>query len=88
MPDPNRGMAIKDLPVPSNVKELQSFLGLVNHLSHIVPELSSLRTPLQPLAKTITDFTWLQSHTEAFEWIKNAIQTITFCSSMMFYIPY
>ena len=23
--------------------------------------------------KTITDFIWLQSHTEAFEWIKNAI---------------
>ena len=72
-PDPNKVKAIKDWPIPLNVKELQSFLGSVNYLSHFVPELSSLTTPLQPLVKTNTDFIWLQSHTEAFEWIKNAI---------------
>ena len=44
-----------------------------NYLSHFVPELSSLRTPLQPLVKTNTDFIWLKSHSEAFERIKNAI---------------
>ena len=55
--------AIKDWPTPSNVKELQSFLGLINYLSHFVPELSSLRTPLQPLVKTNTDSIWLkESH--------------------------
>ena len=43
MPDPNKVKAIKDWPVSSNVKELQSFLGSVNYLSHFVPELSSLR---------------------------------------------
>ena len=29
-PDPNKVKVIKDWPIPSNVKELQSFLGLVN----------------------------------------------------------
>ena len=71
-PDPNKIKAIKDWPVPSNVKELQSFLRLVHYFSHFVPELSSLRTPLQPLVKTNNDFIWLKSHTEAFERIKNA----------------
>ena len=46
---------------------------MVNYLSHFVPELSSLRTPLQPLVRTNTDFIWLKSHSEAFERIKNAI---------------
>ena len=55
-PDPNKVNGIKDLPIPSNVKELQSFLGTVHYLSHFVLELSSLRTPLQPLVKTNTDF--------------------------------
>ena len=65
--DPNKIKAIIDWPIPSNVKQLQSFLGLVNYLSCFVPELSSLRTPLQPLVKTNTDFIWLKSHTEAIE---------------------
>ena len=73
-PDPNKAKAIKDWPLPTNVKELQSFLGPVNYLSHFVPELSILRTPLQPLMKNNTDYIiWLKSHTEAFERIKNAI---------------
>ena len=72
-PDPQKVKAIKDWPIPSNVRELQSFLGMVNYLSHFVPELSSLRTSLQPLVKTNTDFIWLKSHIEAFERIKNAI---------------
>ena len=46
---------------------------MVNYLSHFVPELSSLRTPLQPLVKTNTDFIWLKNHNEAFERIKNEI---------------
>ena len=88
-PDPNKVKGIKDWPIPSNVKELQSFLGLVNYLSHFVLELSSLRTPLQPLVKINTNFIWLKSHTEAFERIKNAISNdCLFCNSMMFHIPY
>ena len=72
-PDPNKVKAIKVWSILSNVKELQSFLGSLNYLSHFVPELSSLRTPLQPLVKTNNDLIWLKSHTEAFERIKNAI---------------
>ena len=55
-PDPNKVKAIKDWPVPSNVQELQSFLGSVNYSSHFVQELSSLRIPLQILVKTNTNF--------------------------------
>ena len=59
-PDPSKVKTIKDWPVPSNGKELQSFLGSVNYLSHFVPELSSLRTLLQPLVRTDTDFIWFK----------------------------
>ena len=72
-PDPNKVKEIEDWPAPSKGKELQSFLGSVNYLCHFVPEISSFRTPLQPLVKTNTDFIWLKSHTEAAERIKNTI---------------
>ena len=75
-PDPNKVKVIKDWPIPPNVKELQSFLGSVNYLSSFVPELSSLRTPLQPLVKTNIDLIWLKNHTEAFERIKNAFSNL------------
>ena len=87
-PDLNKVKAIKDWPIPSNVKELQSFLRSVNYVSLFVPELSSLRTPLQPLVKTNTDFIWLKSHTEALKGSRIQSQMIVFCSSMMFHIPY
>ena len=80
--DPNKVKTIKDHPVPSNIWLM------VNYLSHFVPELSSLRTPLQLLVKTNTDFFWLKSHTEAFERITNAISNDCLYSSMMFHIPY
>ena len=72
-PDLNKVKKITDWPLLSNVKELQSFLGSLNYLSHFVPGLSSLRTPLQPLVKTNTEFIWLKNHTDAVEQIKKAI---------------
>ena len=49
---------------------------MVNYLSGYVPELSRLRTPLLPLVKSNTNFIWLNSHTETFERIKNAISNV------------
>ena len=70
---PDKVKVIKEWPRQTNVNELHSFLGSVNYLSRFIPELSCLRTPLQPLFRNNTDFLWLQSHTNAFDKIKCAI---------------
>ena len=41
-PDPKKIKALDQLPLPSNVHEMQSFLGIVNHLSHFSSKIASL----------------------------------------------
>ena len=76
MMDENKWKVIQDWSVPTNIKELQSFLGSVNYLSKFIPYLSTHRKPLQDLLKQSTvdaEFLWLDTHTEAFNKLKTAI---------------
>ena len=72
-PDPKKVESIKNWPIPTNVKELQSFLGAVNFLGKFIQDLSSLRSSLQSLIKKDTDYVWTANHTNAFNNIKQAI---------------
>ena len=58
---------------PTNVKELQLFVGSVNYLSKFIPYLSDLRRPLQELLKKENEFCWMSIHDEAFKKLKSAI---------------
>ena len=72
----NKWKVIQDWPVPTNIKEPQSFLGSVNYLSKIIPYLSTHRKPLQDLLKQSTvdtKFLWMDNHTDAFNKLKTAI---------------
>ena len=69
-PDNTKEQLIKDWPVPTNHKELQSFLGMVNYLSRFLAFLSDLRAPLQSLLKKGTEFVWMSVHQHAFDKIK------------------
>ena len=76
MMDENKWKVIQDWPVPINIKELQSFLGSVNHLSKFIPYLSTHRKPLQDLLKHSSvdaEFLWPDTHTDAFNKLKTAI---------------
>ena len=57
-PDPHKVDVIKQWPTPTNVTELQSFLGSVNYLCNFIPYLSDLRQPLQGLLKSNSEFLW------------------------------
>ena len=76
MMDENKWKVIQDWPIPTNIKELQSFLGSVNYLSKFIPYLSTHRKPLQDLLKHSSvdaEFLWLDTHTETFIKLKTAI---------------
>ena len=57
-PDLRKVDVIKQWPTPTNVTELQSFLGSVNYLCKFIPYLSDLRQPLQGLLKSDSEFLW------------------------------
>ena len=66
-PDNIKVQLIKDWPVPTNHKELQSFLGMVNYLSRFLAFLSDLHIPLESLLKKDTELTWMPVHQHAFD---------------------
>ena len=76
-PDPGKVDAVHALPAPTNVTELQEFLGLVTYLSPFIPGLSTLTAPLRELFKKDTDFSWNRTYDTTFEWIKGAVVSDT-----------
>ena len=72
-PDPGKVDAVHALPAPTNITELQEFLGLVTFLSPFIPGLSTLTAPLHKLLKKDTDFIWNCTYDTVFEQIKEAV---------------
>ena len=67
--------AIKDIPVPKNLKELRSVFGSTNQYIEFVPNLASLGSPLRPLLNKKSIFLW--NDTKAFDKIKLEIVNLT-----------
>ena len=65
--------AITEAPVPKNVTELRSFLGLLNYYGRFLPNLSSLIHPLNSLLKHETPWKWTKSCDDAFQAAKAKI---------------
>ena len=72
-PDLDKVNTIHALPAPTNVTELQEFLGIVTYLSPIIPGLSTLTATLCELLKKDTDFTWNCTYNAAFQGVKDAV---------------
>ena len=65
--DPSKTDAISKFPVPTNVTDLRSFIGLVNQLGQFVPDLAHVLQPLRGLLKKSNVYQWLPEHQEAFD---------------------
>ena len=57
-PDPNKVEAIKKFPAPSNITELQKFMGMVNQLAKHIPQLADINTPLRQLLRKDNSWIW------------------------------
>ena len=68
--------AIKDWPTPTNIKELQSFLGTVKLLEEIHTQpIQTLCTVTSMLTRKDTPFVWTLVHDKAFHSLKCAISS-------------
>ena len=48
---------------------------MINYLSHFVPSMSDLTTPLRKLLKRDVLFQWMDSHEEAFQKLQDSISS-------------
>ena len=71
--DMSKVKLILDWPIPENQKELQQFMGSVNYLSKFLAFLLDLCAPLQLLLKKDSKFIWTETHTIAFNCLKEHV---------------
>ena len=65
--------AITEMPKPENLKDLQTFLGMIQYLSKFSPRIAELTEPLQDLTKKHALYAWGPEHNQAFDYIKKEI---------------
>ena len=65
--------AITEMPQPTTLKDLQTFLGMVQYLSKFSPRIPEIAEPLRDLMKKHPPYTWEPEHNQAFNNIKREI---------------
>ena len=63
------------MTAPTDVKELQTFLGLANYLGRFTPHLATVSAPLRDLCNTDVPYDWGPEHDAAFSNLKKAISS-------------
>ena len=56
--DKNNVTAITKMPAPTNKKQIQSCIGMINYLSKFSARLSEIMKPTRELAKDKVPFNW------------------------------
>ena len=75
---------IVDMLPPDCMKQLQSFIGMVNYLSMFSAYLSELAEPISELPKGKVLFNWGPEHQESFKLVK---KEITAAQILAYYNP-
>lgn len=71
--DPGKTKAVREWPVPQNLKELRSFLGFCSYYRRFVKSYATIAAPLHALLKEGQRFKWSAQCQEAFERLKAAL---------------
>ncbi|CAI7765523.1 unnamed protein product [Closterium sp. NIES-54] len=73
--DPKKLDTVKAWHPPTNITELQSFLGFVNYVRRFVPDMARLTAPLTDLLQKGVPFTWGEKEHAAFSALKNILSS-------------
>lgn len=71
--DPSKIQSIQSWPIPTDAKQLRSFLGLARYYQKFVRHFAIMARPLNDLLKKGTLFLWTSVHDGAFASLKNAL---------------
>lgn len=71
--DKKKIAAIQNTPIPQDVTQLHSFLGLANYCARFIRNFASLTAPLRDLTKKGVKYEWTGTQQTAFEQVKDTI---------------
>ena len=71
--DPVKIAGVQEWPVPTNKKEVQSFLGFTNFYRQFIKDFSEHARPLFDLTRNDTKWHWGPNEQSAFDWLKQSI---------------
>ena len=83
-PDPEIVRAVKEMPPPTNVKELQTLLGYVQYLAKFIENMSDITSPLRQLLVKGIQWQWDLEQQSAFDLLKDEV---TNAPVLRFYDP-
>ena len=78
-PDPSKLEAIRRFETPTDVTTLRSYLGLVNQLTSLMPDVAHITEGLRELLKKDVAFTWLPCHQKCFDRSKELLTSPVVC---------
>ena len=71
--DPHKLKAIKNLPAPTSVKQVQKFLGMLNYHRNFIRNFADIAGPLYDLTGKPKSFNWSNQCQISFDNLKNAL---------------
>ena len=71
--DPRKIQAVTDWPVPVNVKELRSFVGLCSYYRKFIRDFATIAEPLHRLTEKNSKFEWTAECDSAFSRLKELL---------------
>jgi hypothetical protein len=71
-PDPDKVKAISEFPIPKNMTDVKSFLGLAGYYRRFIPQFSKIAKPLNDLLKKNNQWQWEKEQIDSF----HLLQTI------------
>ncbi|CAH8452171.1 unnamed protein product [Schistosoma rodhaini] len=74
-PDPENVQAIRQMPTPTNISALRSFMGLVSYYAAFVPSMHDIRAPLNGLLSKNSTWNWTKECDAAFCKLKSIISS-------------
>ncbi len=74
-PDPKRVSDLREAPIPTNVSEVHSLLGMASYSSKYIANFATVTESLRALTKKNTIFQWTEKHQQAFDALKNALSS-------------
>jgi hypothetical protein len=86
--DPSKIQVVMDWPQPSNLKELQGFLGLASYYHKFIRHFVILSKPLSDLLCKDAVFVWSPTQAEAFNILKLTLCSAPVLASSDFTVPF
>ena len=86
--DPSKLQAVLKFPVPTNVKLLRSFLGLMSYYKRFIPQFAKIAGPLHAPMKKNSEYTWTAVCQGAFEKLRNLLTSAPVLAYPDFGVPF